>query len=93
MLEGAKCGLADTTSYLEHHAGVDYEVDGDMIDLVVSGYPCKGHSSANRRQTGRRGRTGHDSEQSGRTWWALCFMLRKRSKIDATGRSGRGEDR
>jgi hypothetical protein len=54
-------------SYLEHAAG-------GTIDLVVSGYPCKGHSSLNRAQ-GRRGKRGHDSVQSGRVWDALFYVL------------------
>jgi hypothetical protein len=44
------------------------------IDLVLSGYPCNGHSS-NNRASGRRGRIGHDSEHSGDTWWAVCYVL------------------
>ena len=42
-----KCGLNDgpmLLSYLESHFG-----GGVTPDLCVSGYPCKGHSSANRQ--------------------------------------------
>lgn len=87
LLPGEKCDIEDggMISYLEHHAGVRSDIEGDMIDLVVSGYPCKGHSSANRKSGGRRGRTGHDSEQSGKTWWALCFILRLLTKFNAPG--------
>ena len=48
MLPNEACGLnsgAELFSFLEHHA------DGP-IDLCVSGYPCKGHSSANRQRAG-----------------------------------------
>jgi hypothetical protein len=69
-----KCGLNDgptLLSYLENYSK-------GTIDLCMTGYPCKGHSSANRQGQGNRnraGRTGHDSVQSGDTWWAVLYML------------------
>lgn len=70
-----KCGLNDPPlllSYLEDKLGAA------TPDLCMSGYPCKGHSSANRQGRGNRnraGRIGHDSVQSGDTWWAVQYML------------------
>ena len=69
-----RCGLNDPPtllSYLETHSG-------GTIDLCMTGYPCKGHSSANRQGHGNRnraGRIGHDSVQSGDTWWAVQYIL------------------
>ena len=77
LIPGEQCGIESDEggAHLRSFLNAKWGDDG-TIDLIMSGYPCKGHSSANRQQGGRRGRVGHDSEQSGDTWWALEFMLR-----------------